>query len=236
MSKNNQSSDKVVRFRSSEIQLHWAIAIPFMVCYATALVMVVAYGPNPDWPFREVFSWIHRISGVCLFILPLFVIVKSRVDLHIFIYNIKNAWAWCTDDVQFLCLMGLEAFNKKIKLPEQGKFNAAEKLNFMVLISTYPLYIITGTIIWITNKALITWLIHFGMAMIATPLMFGHIFMATVNPETRVALPGMINGLVDRHFVKHHHGKWYKEEFGEDEEPEGDQEEKQEEEEEKQKT
>ncbi|MEN8264551.1 MAG: cytochrome b/b6 domain-containing protein [Nitrospirota bacterium] len=218
MSKNNKSSEKVLRFRSSERQVHWAISIPFMVCYATALVLVVAYGPNPNWPFREVFSWTHRISGVCLFILPLFVILKSRHDLKLYFYNIKQAWVWGMEDFKFLCLMGLATVNKKIKLPEQGKFNAAEKLNFMILMSTYPLYIITGTIIWITNKALLSWLIHFGMAIVATPFMFGHVFMATLNPETRVALSGMITGYVDRHFVKHHHGKWYKEEFGKDEE------------------
>ena len=208
---------KVLRFRRSERHVHWAISIPFMVCYATALVLVVVYTPNPSWPFREVFSWIHRISGVCLFVLPMFVIFRSRHDLKIYFYNIKQAWVWGIEDFKFLCLMGLAPVFKKIKLPEQGKFNAAEKLNFMLLMSTYPLYLITGSIIWITNKALLSWLIHFGMAIIATPLLFGHLFMAMLNPETRVALSGMITGFVDRQFVKHHHGKWYKEQFGKDE-------------------
>jgi formate dehydrogenase subunit gamma len=127
--KKNIPPGKILRFRSSERQVHWAISIPFMVCYATALVLVVVYTPNPSWPFREVFSWIHRISGVCLFVLPMFVIFRSRHDLKIYFYNIKQAWVWGIEDVKFLFLMGLAAVSKKVKLPEQGKFNAAEKLN-----------------------------------------------------------------------------------------------------------
>jgi hypothetical protein len=40
--------------------------------------------------------------------------------------------------------------------------------------------------------------------------------MATLNPDTRAALSGMISGMVDRSYVKHHHGSWYKEQFEDD--------------------
>ena len=81
MSKKKVPSDKVLRFKRSERHVHWAISIPFMVCYGTALILVIVYGPNPEWPFREVVSWIHRISGVCLFLLPLIVMFRTRHDL-----------------------------------------------------------------------------------------------------------------------------------------------------------
>jgi len=109
--------------------------------------------------------------------------------------------------------MGLAAVSKRIVLPEQGKFNAAEKLNFMTLTATYPLYILTGIIIWATNGLLIAWLIHFGMALVATPFVVGHLYMAMVNPSSRVALSGMFSGFVDPEFVKHHHTQWYREHF-----------------------
>jgi cytochrome b subunit of formate dehydrogenase len=90
-------------------------------------------------------------------------------------------------------------------LPEQGKFNVAEKINFMMLKSTYFLYIITGMFICITDEALLSWTIHFGMALIATPLLISHKFMALVNPETRIGLSGMISGFVDRQWGNHYH-------------------------------
>ena len=46
-----------------------------------------------------------------------------------------------------------------------------------------------------------------------TPTMLGHIYMATVNPDTRVGLKGIISGYVDRQWARHHYGLWYKENF-----------------------
>jgi hypothetical protein len=43
--------------------------------------------------------------------------------------------------------------------------------------------------------------------------MFGHIFMATLNPGTRVGLQGMISGFVDRQWAKHHYRRWYREHY-----------------------
>jgi formate dehydrogenase gamma subunit len=213
--KRRSHSSKILRFRKSERHLHWAIAVPFMVCYATALILVFFYNPNPLRPYREVFSVVHRISAVCLFVLPMLAILKSRKDLRMYYYNIKQAWIWTFEDIKWLGMMGLNAVNKKFKLPDQGKFNAAEKINFMMLMGTYPLYIITGMFIWVTDGALLSWLIHFGMALVATPLLAGHKFMALVNPETRIGLSGMITGFVDRQWAKHHYTKWYKEHFEE---------------------
>lgn len=209
---------KILRFRKSERMVHWALAVPFLVCFGTALVLVFYYNPDPLRPYRAVFSWIHRISGICLIILPMLAIIKCRGDFRIYFYNIRQAWVWTLDDLKWLSLMGLAAINKKIKLPEQGKFNAAEKLNFMKLMSTYPLYILTGLIIWLTNVAFLSWAIHFIMAVIATPLVIGHLYMAMINPESRKGLHGMISGVVDRQWAKQHYGKWYREHF-EDREP-----------------
>lgn len=129
----------------------------------------------------------------------------------------KRAWAWTIEDIKWLGLKGLAVFSKKISLPEQGKFNAAEKLNFMTLMVTYPFYILSGILIWLSSDSLLFWLVHFIVTIISTPFLLGHTFMALINPDTRVALPGMITGLVDQEYVRHHHGRWYKENFENDE-------------------
>jgi hypothetical protein len=51
------------------------------------------------------------------------------------------------------------------------------------------------------------------MALIATPLMLGHVYMALINPDTRVGLSGMLSGYVDRHWARHHYRSWYRENF-----------------------
>lgn len=205
------AGSKIMRFYRSERLLHWAIVIPFLVCFATALIMVVVYSPAPSRPFRSVFSWIHRSSGIALAVLPMLALLKGRRELSIHWYNVKQAWKWGRDDFKWLALMPLAMLSKKIKLPEQGKFNAAEKLNFMVLMATYPLYIVTGLLIWLKMSILLAWLLHFLMALIATPLIFGHMYMAMIDRGGRPGLSGMISGFVDREWAKHHYRRWFRE-------------------------
>ena len=131
-----RANAKVLRFYRSERLLHWAIVVPFLVCYATALTMVLVYNPDPHRPYRFVFSWAHRISGLCLLVLPMIAVHRSRGDFRIHFYNIKQAWTWVLDDFKWLALLLLAGVSSRIKLPEEGKFNAAEKLNFMVLMGT----------------------------------------------------------------------------------------------------
>ena len=206
----------VLRFHTTERAIHWSIAIPFMICYATALILVVFYNPHPLRPYRAVFSWVHRLSGICLIVFPVVAMIRSRGRFGIHFYNIRQAWIWSAQDVKWLFLMGLAAVSSRFTLPEQGKFNAAEKLNFMLVMATYPLYILTGLLIWLPGIAFISWIGHFAMAVVATPFLVGHIFMATINPSSRAALQGMITGFVDRRWAKHHYRRWYRETYEQD--------------------
>ena len=204
----------ILRFRRSERLLHWAIAAPFTVCYLTAVVLLVIYNPNPRLPYRLLFSWTHRISGVCLIAFPVLVALTHIHDARVYLDNVRRAWAWSLADVKWLALTGPATFNKRISLPDQGKFNAGEKLNFMALTATYPLYIVTGILIWMPGIAFASWILHVSMAAVATPLVLGHIFMATVNPDTRPGLPGMFSGYVSRKWAEHHYALWYRETYG----------------------
>ncbi len=204
-------SSKILRFAKSERIVHWAIAGPFLLSFSTGLILALIYNPDPSRPFRSIFAGIHRASGGALIVLPMLATYKSRRDFRMHFYNIKQAWTWVFDDFKWLALMGLAAVSSRIKLPEQGKFNAAEKLNFMVLLTTYPLYVATGLLMWWTHVAVLSWIMHFLMAAFATPLLLGHLFMAMINRASRPGLEGMISGFVDRQWAKHHYRRWYRE-------------------------
>jgi len=222
----NPAHPKILRFRKSERLLHWALAIPFMVCLGSALVLVIHYNPDPNRPYRAVFAATHRISGIAFIVMPILVTLISKGDFRIHFYNIRQAWIWTLQDIKWLLLMGAAAVNKKITLPEQGKFNAAEKLNFMYLMSTYSFYVLSGFVIWLTHAAFLAWIVHCAIAFLSIPLILGHIYMATINAGSRVGLSGMSSGYVCRHWAKHHYPKWYQEHFEDDQhslaaEPEG---------------
>lgn len=206
-------TSKILRFHRSERLLHWAIAVPFLVCYTTALILVVHYNPDPHRPYRMLFAWAHRISAFCFIVLPMLAAYRGRGDVRLHFYNIKQAWTWVFDDVKWLGVLLLSAVSSKFELPKQGKFNAAEKVNFMVLMGTYPLYVLTGLTIWLTRGAFLAWVLHFLMALLATPLILGHMYMAIISRSGRPGLQGMFSGFVDRHWARHHYHHWYKEHF-----------------------
>jgi cytochrome b subunit of formate dehydrogenase len=189
-----------------------------LVCLATGIVVKLFFNHLHPQTFTHVaLHWVHRISGFCLLLLPILVARRHRHDLSLYLYNIKRAWTWTRDDFKWLALVGPAALSRRVTLPEQHKFNAGEKLNFMALTLTYPILVATGVIILMPGMYFLTWIVHVSVAVLAAPLIFGHLFMAVVNPDTRIGLSGMFSGNVDREWAKHHYAKWYRENFGEDE-------------------
>lgn len=205
--------DRILRFRRSERLLHWALALPFLLCLGTGLVLVLVYNPDPLRPHRAMFSWVHRISGAGLILLPLIAFASCWRDVRVYLNNLREGWVWSVAELKWLMLMPLSLLSKKVVLPEENKFNAGEKLNFMATTLAYPLMGATGIILWLEDSAVLPWLIHFSMAVAVLPLIGGHIFLATLNPSTRKALSGMVSGFVDREWAKHHYRRWYRQTF-----------------------
>jgi formate dehydrogenase subunit gamma len=217
-------SDRILRFRLSERLLHWAIAVPFLICFSTALVLVFYYNPLPTRPYRALVSLVHRVSGLCLIGLPPLVLLLGIRDLRTHWENVKEGWIWSFGDVKWLLLMPFAMLSKRVRLPEEGKFNAGEKLNFMWVMASWPLYGVTGALIWMGDDVerligvplrlgVLPWIVHFSLAAVSTVLMSGHVFMAVVNPASRVGLSGMFGGYVSRHWASHHYRRWFKERF-----------------------
>ncbi len=205
--------DVVLRFRRSERWFHWSIAAPFVICAATGFVLMAFYNLHSEGWSRATLSWIHRISGICFAVSPAMSAAVHWRDLRIHWSNVKEALRWSMQDSKWLSAMGLRLFDGRIRLPEQGKFNAAEKLNFLMVMCTYPLFIVTGLLLLMPGTKFISWITHVTIAVSAAPLMLGHIYMALINPETRVGISGMLSGYVDRAWAKHHYGRWYRENF-----------------------
>ena len=204
---------EVYRFVVSERFLHWALAIPFVVLYLTAAAMLLLWSEPAPRVFHAGASWIHKIFDVALTVLPPLVLLRGRSQWRVHVGNITEAWSWTRNDFAWLLLSPVAAMNSRVQLPEQGRFNAAEKLNFMMVSATYPLYIATGILIWLPGAWLAPWYLHLAMAALGVALVIGHIFMAAVNPSTKAGLQGMITGWVDKEWAKHHYRQWYRENF-----------------------
>ena len=212
-------SREIPRFRRSERALHWAIAIPYLVCLTSGVAVKLFFNRlHSGAVTRGVLLWGHRGAGIVLLLMPILVAWRHRRELSLYLYNVKRAWSWTADDLKWLALIGLASLSKKIALPEQHKFNAGEKINFMTLMLTYPVLVGTGVFLLTPGIHFLAFIAHVSVAFLSAPLIVGHLFMAVVNPDTRIGLSGMFSGHVDREWARHHYAKWYRENFGAQEE------------------
>lgn len=211
-----EQAKEILRFARGEMALHWSIAIPFMVCFATGIAGKIFFNHLSLSLTKDYLSFFHRVAGGMLAIFPTLAVLRNWRDYKVLIYNVKVGFSWTIDDLKWLYLVGPSTVSKAVVLPEQRKFNAAERLNFMMVMVTYPLFIVTGILLWLPGGHFVPWLVHITMSLVAPILMFGHIYMAVVNPSTRVGLSGMFSGRVDREWAKHHYAVWYREHFHED--------------------
>jgi len=162
---------------------------------------------------HDAFLAAHRALGLALVILPPLALLRGSANWRVHLENMREGCRWTADDVRWLLLFPRNAMDPRVTLPEQGKFNAAEKLNFMMVSTFYPLYIVTGLMVRLPGVAFFPYLAHLVMAGLGVLLVLGHIFMATVNPDTKVGLSGMFTGWVDRNWARHHYRRWYREHF-----------------------
>ena len=216
-----EHAKEILRFARGEMMLHWAIAVPFIVCFVTGMIVKFFYGLHPDGISRDVLTFLHRVAGGCLTVFPTLAFMKNWRDYRVHLYNVKVGFSWTIDDLKWLFLIGPSTVSKRVVLPDQRKFNAAERMNFMMVMVTYPLFIVSGILLWLPGNHFVPWLAHIGAALIVPALMLGHIYMAVVNPSTRVGLSGMFTGRVDREWARHHYATWYRDHFHEDGTPRG---------------
>ena len=211
-----EATREILRFAKGEMALHWAIAVPFLICFATGTTVKLFYNLHSPGMSREVLTFLHKVAGGSLAVFPTLAILRNWRDYKVLIYNTKIGFSWTVDDLKWLFLVGPSSLSRKVVLPEQRKFNAAERLNFMMVMGTYPVFIVTGILLWLPGSHYVPWLVHVSMGLVAPLLMIGHIYMAVVNPDTRVGLSGMITGHVDREWARHHYGVWYRDHYHED--------------------
>ena len=214
------ASTSIQRFNRTERGLHWTHAISFLLLLLTGCFL---YFPalnelsgNLHIPHLLVLN-IHVALGAFYIGGPLlwFLLGNRRAlrrDLH-------ELDVWDDDDIDFLrsplhVLSSAEA-------PPQGRFNAGQKINTILLGAAAIGFGVTGLIMWQSHTHIFPqWAIqgsvnmHDILTVATAALIAGHIYLAALHPSTRPGLSGMFSGNVDRAWARHHHPKWVAEEEG----------------------
>lgn len=211
---NSTGAPKTVkRFNKGFIVAHWLNAAAFLVLYISALPLYTEFfhfmydvlgGPATA---RK----IHRIAAVA-FMLPLpILILFDRQGLKIWA---KNIFSWKKHDFKFFPQFAKEFFGLKADTPKQDFYNAGEKVNSWLMITTAIMLIASGLIMWFPqffSQTIIWWAypIHSIGLGLATAVAIGHIYMSVML--ARPSMRGITKGDVSIEYARDHHGRWYDE-------------------------
>jgi cytochrome b subunit of formate dehydrogenase len=89
-----------------------------------------------------------------------------------------------------------------------GRFNAGQKLNFILITLLLAALFVSGIGLVITGSHPVNPVFkaaHVVAAYAALLLVAGHLYMAVINPSTRPALRGMVSGKVDAAWARKYH-------------------------------
>lgn len=104
-------------------------------------------------------------------------------------------------------------------MPPQGRFNAGQKVNVVLVAAMAVGFSATGGILmhkedmpaWLVSRAL--WL-HDFLTVAAVALFLGHLAYVLVTKHGRTYLAGMVRGWVPEELARERHLRWWEEETG----------------------
>lgn len=204
----------VLRFTKEERLSHWVHAIAFFVLLFTGLGVLSTFFQPMMTIFGgiQVARVIHRGAAV------VFVVV---VGIMFFIGNPRYHWEWLKSafnftkaDWQHVSAFPKEFFGGHGSYPAQDKYNGGEKINSLITIFGSVFITLSGIVMWWAPSfppGLVRWAypVHDLSMFLMTAAALGHMYLGLLHPDSRAALPGMLNGYVSSKFARAHHAKWY---------------------------
>ena len=185
------------RFQKTERLLHWFHAVPFILLLLTGFFLALEGLLGAQ---RNIFtSDLHKILGVMLIAAaPLVSYIGNTTLIR---KNLKMILNIDKRDIEWI-----KAQPKHLHVPA-GKFNMGQKINSILMMFFSLSLQATGIWLWLAPQGLLPRWGHTALALGSAFLLAGHIFMATINPSTRKAFKGIINGYVPISYIEEHHSR-----------------------------
>jgi formate dehydrogenase gamma subunit len=198
-----EENKMIRRFERSEIILHWANAVPFLILFATgALNIFSRFAIIPP-----LFLWAIRITHKIVGVLWLVSIGFSFffVGRKLNIANLRDQVCMGLSDIKWMITALRSFYNPYIKTPPAGKFNTGQKINAVLVVLYAVAFAGSGVLMWIYNTMLFPWFLHVSVFFMAVASVGGHLYLSLLHPSTRPGLKGIFNGMAPKSYVMHHH-------------------------------
>ncbi len=193
---------KFKRFITPELVLHWVNALPFLVLMLTGGIMLASRFFQLE---RQLFAWtviVHKVCAITwLCALPLTVLMRARQHWA----HIRIMLSWGAEDAVWMIQSLRTLYDKKAEVPAADRFNTGQKINACLVIMYYFGFASTGLAMLWMGTILFPWYIHVALFFSAMGSVGGHLFLAMINPSTRIAFAGIFHGWAPMKYVEHHH-------------------------------
>lgn len=206
---------KVKRFSIHFQIFHWGYALSYFILYLTGLAMYTEFF---DWLYilfggPAMGRLIHRIAAVAFVLFPIYMLIFDRKSM---VHWLKSAFKWGKHDIKYLMNFPFDMFGFKTKNPPQDFISGGEKMNSLMQIGTFFIFIVSGVVMWFPQYFpgwMIDWSYPFHNIAVGMSFMvvIGHIYLSSKNPSSKASLEGMTTGWTSEEYIKHHHGNWYDE-------------------------
>ena len=199
----NTKNGLIRRFETSEIILHWANAVPFIILLISGGLMLFSRFGDIDLATLNLLRNIHKVTAVAWVVLLIisFFFIGPRLNFS----NLRDIFRIGCDDVKWLFLAIRSIFNPKIEVPPAGKFNTGQKINSLLVFFYTVSFPVSGYIMIFHSSILLAWYIHASIFFMAITTVAGHLYLSFINPSTRVGLGGIFHGWVPKYYIVHHH-------------------------------
>jgi formate dehydrogenase subunit gamma len=192
---------RVLRFTRSERAFHWLVASAFFSMLASGLAIGKAGSFH-----SLMYAWHLASAGALVVGIAAIVLLGNRRALTRITRDLSTIDAL---DREWLARVPAAVVKHRPE-PPAGRFNAGQKLNFILVSLLFASLLVSGIGLLVTGshptspafKAA-----HVVAAYTLALLVAGHLYMAVINPSTRPALRGMISGRVDADWVRKHHAR-----------------------------
>ena len=194
---------KLRRFVAPELVLHWVNAVPFLILMLTGGGMLLSrfIHIEPKW-FSILFTT-HKICAVAWLIgVPASVLMRAKLHWQ---QHLRSMLSWGPGDLVWMVQSIRSLYDKNAVVPDAGRFNTGQKINACLVIMYFVGFSSTGLVMLWKASILAPWYLHTMLFFASMGSVGGHLFLALVNPSTRIALAGIFHGWAPIEYIEHHH-------------------------------
>ena len=207
MSGCSSTATLIRRFTPVQLLAHLLLAVTFFVMLWTGLCLYFpALAEIMNRPTAKRWHlWAAAGLGIGLLIL-------IAINRRSFGQVVREVDSFDRNDTTWLRGGLRRVFNHE-GAPEQGWWNAGQKINTAVTMGLMVVLTFTGLLLWIGEQNTAyrfkgTVDVHDLATILIVILTCGHLYLALINPATRAATRGIVTGSVDREWARRNHQRW----------------------------